>query len=126
MPVIHPGPEEYCRDEVWVAKVKEVFHLKDHHCFVFDQRIEQIVSAAKVHYDNLLPTLRRHLVTGIPDERRKLRGHEAWTFVRDNLARAVVVMVGMGHFWPLSFMSCKDSDSQLLRSPTLQDRVSVN
>ena len=122
--VIHPDPEEYCRDEVWITKVKEVFHLKDNHCFVFDQRIEQIVAAAKVHYQKLLPRLRRHLVTRIPEERSKVREHEVWTFVRDNLARAVVIIFGMGHFWPLSFMSCKHAECQLLRPPVLQHRVS--
>ena len=49
-PIEPPGPEKFCRDEVWVSKVKEVFHLKDQHCFVFRERVEQIVVASTTPY----------------------------------------------------------------------------
>ena len=69
------------------------------------------------------PRLRRHLKYRIPHEKRKFRLHDVWDFVRDNLSRTVVILLGIGHFWPMRYMHSKDFEDQLLRSPSLQDRV---
>ena len=71
----------------------------------------------------LIPRLRRHLASRIPHERRELRAHDVWTFVNENLSRAVVVLLGQGHLWPMSYMRNKGYEDQMLRSPALQDRV---
>lgn len=49
-PVEPSGPEKFCRDEMWVSAAKDVLYLRDQHCFVFEERVQQIVDAAEAIY----------------------------------------------------------------------------